>query len=751
MVRSSSGAFTPMAASGQPVSMTVRPSVTGLRIIRVLATCAIVAIAAPVFLVGTARAQESTEAVRSRSLVRLAPPTQSASPQRPERAIQRDIPFTDMIRRAVAAGTRDSTGRPGRNYWQLWMDYTIDARLDAATSVITGRETAVIHNNSPTPMTSVQLRLDQNIFTPNALRLEDVTEITDGMNVTSLAVNGQPVNLHPPPGGRGGRGGQQPLTEPIAVGMDLTSARIVLPTPVASQSTATITAEWNFRVPRADNGRGLRMGRWADSLYQLAQWYPRVAVFDDLRAGGWDTDPYLGPSEFYNNFGRFDVRLDVPAGWVVGATGVLQNPDEVLTPTARERLSHVLESDSTRTIVSADERGPGKSTASGDRLVWHFVADTAGDFAWATSDRFVWDATRATIPGKGPIPVYMLYPPGRAQAFANAGPLTRHALEFYSRLWMPYAFPKLTLADGPETGMEYPMFIMSTQGAADHETGHQWWPMTVGTNETWYGFMDEGFNQYMNILSAADRQHQPPVLDGRGQSYGRTSGDEREAPLVWDANYGGPMYSFQAYSKAPMMLSMLGGVVGDSAVWRAMSDYAKAWRFKHPSPWDYAFFMSNALHQDLGWFWYYWLFTTDAVDGSIQSVTSSGAHTTVTVRQSGDMPSPVVLKVQFAPTGPAIRTMPNAKMADDTTAILTWPVDVWFGGSRTFKADLDFGRPIRRVVLDPMCRFPDDDASDNVWPREPEPAAPAGGRGGRGGGGGGGGGGGFGRGSACVN
>jgi hypothetical protein len=256
--------------------------------------------------------------------------------------------------------------------------------------------------------------------------------------------------------------------------------------------------------------------------------------------------------------------------------------------------------------------------------------------------------------------------------------------------------------------------------------------MMVGVNETWYGWMDEGFNQYMNTLSSADRNKVPANLDGMGQSYGRTSGEEREGPLMWNANYGGPMYGYQAYSKSPLMLSMLGGIVGDTAVWRAHSDYAKAWLFKHPSPWDYMFFMSNALKRDLGWFWYYWLFTTESVDGSIAGVTTAGNRTTVTVRQDGQMPSPVVLRVTFAKDGPAIRPMKNAVMTDSTTAVVTWPVDVWFNGSRTFKAVLEFGpRPIEKITFDPYCRFPDRDPSDNTWPKAAvQAAAPAGGPGG---------------------
>ncbi len=644
----------------------------------------------------------------------------------PARAIRHDIPLTDMIQRAFAAHTRDSAGVPGPKYWQLWTDYTINAQFEPSTGFLDGHERIVVHNNSDSTMREIVMRLDQNIYRANVPKAEAVPQITDGMQLTSLWVNGEPVDLNPPPRRRRfGPNAEPPKIILAAYNVDETSATITLPNPVPAHDTVTLEANWHFTVPKVPEGmRGMRMGAWGDSLYQVGQWYPRVAVFDDLREGGWDTDPYLGPSEFYNNFGHFDVKLDLPAGWLVGATGILQNPGEVLSPTERERLARVLQSDSVQHIVTSAEFGPGKATATGDRLVWHFVADTAGDVAWATSNQFMWDATRADIPSKGYVPVNIMYLPGDSARYAPAPQIATHALEFYSKLWIPYAFPVLTMVDGPELGMEYPMFIMSSSGAADHEIGHQWWPMTLGTNETWYGFMDEGFNQYMNVLSRDDVRHEnaPTSLDGYGQAYGRFSGNEREAPLMWDANYGGPLYSFQAYLKAPMMLSMLGGIVGDSAVWHAMSEYAAAWRFKHPSPWDYAFFMDRALHRDLGWFWYYWLFTTEAVDGSIQNVRTSGARTTVTVREDGQMPAPVVLAVHFAPQGPAIRRTAHAKIVDDSTAEVTYPVDVWFDGSRTFNAVLDFGaRKIERIVLDPHCRFPDKDVEDNTWPRSAVP------------------------------
>jgi len=633
--------------------------------------------------------------------------------QAPERAVRRTIPITRSFARGLASGTRDSTGRPGPAYWQLRTDYRIEARLDPAAGTVSGSETVTIVNPSDSALRDIVLRLDQNMFAPNVARADPVAALSDGIAITRVVANGTAI--------RADSAG--------AAWSRTTVARIRLATPIAAGGQGTLVIDWNFRIPDIPaNRRGDRMGRWGSRLVQLAQWYPRVAKFDDLR--GWDTDPYLGNSEFYNNFGSFDVRLDVPAGWLVGATGVLTNAAEVLSPTVRERLARVIQSDSQVVIVGPDERGAGKATATGDRLVWHFTADSVADFAWAASNEFLWDATRATIPGRGPIPVHLLYLPEHAN-YKQVGPWARHALEYYSALWMPYAFPQLTQVDGPEGGMEYPMLIMSGPGfgVTDHEIGHEWWPMMVGVNETWYGWMDEGFNSFMNPLSGADFRKQEASLNGLGQRYGQLSGNEVEAPMMADANYMGPLYSFTTYGKAPMMLSSLGGVVGDSAVIHAMAAYAKDWRFKHPSPWDFMFAMNRELRQDLGWFWYYWLFTTESVDGSISGVETKGSTTSVTVRQDGDMPSPVVLLVDFAPEGPAIKPMKGAVLTGNA-AVVTWPVDVWFRGSRTFMARLEFGqRKIVKITLDPDARFPDRNTADNVWPRAaagpPPVAAPS--------------------------
>lgn len=648
----------------------------------------------------------------------------------PPRAVRRDIPITNSIARAFAAGTRDSTGMPGRNYWQLRTDYAIDVSLDPATQHLTGTARITLHNASPDTLREIGMRLDPNYFIGTAPHASPwvPAEVTDGMRISRMTVNGTPVNIasNAPvteAGAQGFSGAQRQgmapgsqLTENILVNGRSTNARVRLMSPILPGGRAVLEVAWTHKVPGGPGTGHRTTQRWADTLFQPTQWYPRIAVYDDLR--GWDPEIYLGPSEFYNNFGTFDVNIDVPAGWIVSGTGVLQNPEQVLTAHAREQLAKVTQSDAVTMIVGPDEIGPGNATAnsSNGRLVWRFHADTVNDFAWATAKKFVWQATRATIPEKGPVPIHMVFLPGRANLFARAPEIVRHSLEFYSKLWFPYQFPQLTMQDGPSSGMEYPMVINSNQGAADHEAAHQWWPMVVGNNETVYGWMDEGFNQYMNILSGADAAGRPAVLDGLGQRYGSMAGNETEAPMMWNANYGGPNYGYATYSKTPLMLSMLGAIVGDSAVQRAHREFASHWFFKHPSPWDWMFSMNRALGQDLGWFWYSWLFTTASVDGRIADVKTTGTRTAVTVAQDGDMPAPVVLQVTFASQGPAIKPMRNTVMVDDTTAVVTIPVNVWFNGARAVTTTLDFGgRRVERVVLDPARRFPDRNPNDNEW------------------------------------
>ena len=332
--------------------------------------------------------------------------------------------MTNSIRKAFEAGTRDFSGKPGPNYWQLETDFTIQVSLDPHTQTLTGTEKILVHNNSKDDWDRIVLRLDHNIFRADVPRgFSTPAEQTEGMVVTRINVAGESIDLTEI------RQGRNQAPKPGVSGLTKTVATVYLAQPIKAGSKTEVEIDWHTKLPGGPNGMGHRMTQRFDStLFQPTQWFPRLAKYDDLR--GWETSPYLGPAEFFNNFGSFDVSITVPGGWIVSGTGILQNPKEVMTAASLERFGKILESDEETTIVGEDERGPGKATAAGEKLTWHLVADKVNDFAWAASADFIWKGTRAIIPGKGYVPIYMVYEPERAASYANAAEITRHAMEF---------------------------------------------------------------------------------------------------------------------------------------------------------------------------------------------------------------------------------------------------------------------------------------------------------------------------------
>ena len=590
------------------------------------------------------------------------------------------------MERAYAMGTRDSSGAPGSHYWQQRVDYNIDAKLDVATAILHGSETATLHNESPDTLKRVVLRLYQNYFRPEVERNDYVTDITDGITIEKLSINGESIVLND--------------TKRYAVNARI--ATVPLTVPATPGSDVKIEATWHFTVPNVDTTeRGERMGRFDHSLYQIAQWYPQVAMYDDIR--GWDTDQYLGYAEFYNQFGSFDVHITVPGGWLVGATGNLENPTEVLSQRTRDRLALAMRVDSTVHVVSLNERG-ATATASGATLTWHFTAPMVNDFAFAASRDYLYDATHANIPGKSAIPVNVLFlPRDTLYRTNNTAALGRFALEQHSKFLFPYEFAQGTIADGPETGMEYPMIIFSGSSfdVTVHEFGHEWFPMTVGSNETRYGWMDEGFNEFIDSYALSANEKKPARLNDGSASYLRVAGTEEEAPMMWLTDYAGPRRSIPTYTKATLAFNALGAIVGDSAVNRAFAAYATAWRFKHPTPWDFFASMNHSLGKNLDWFWYQWFFTTYTFDQSIERVRVSHDSAEVVIRDKGDMVMPVIVRATYS---------------DGSSETIAPPADVWFKGLRAFALVIPLrGKSLKSVTLDPDHRFQDTNRLNNEW------------------------------------
>ena len=592
---------------------------------------------------------------------------------------------------------RTGSGRPGPRYWQQRVDYRIAATLDPARNEIRGRETIRYTNRSPESLPYLWFHVEQNICAP--------TSVTNQLNQPPLVFLGSTFDFSCQ-GFRGGgtldsaRVGGRPVT-PVKFG---TTMRIDLPQPLASGATLDIDFVWHFNVPGMGAGR---MGH-DGALYEIAQWYPRVAVFDDVR--GWNHEPYIGAGEFYLEYGSFDVALTVPASYVVAATGTLRNPEQVLTPAQRERLTRARRSESPVAIVSRDEAGNAERTRPTTRgtLTWRFTADSVRDFAFAAAPNFRWDAS--SYDG---ILIQTMYRPS-ADKWEEANRMGREAIKYFSEQWYRYPYTHATTVEGPVEGMEYPMltFVPNSPTREDqqwvlaHEFGHQWFPMVVGSNERLYPWMDEGFNTFIDLAHAAKYFAGTPYGDSIEvhplHLYADHGRPGNEQPLiarpveVRDLFWGG-------YQKPALMLQLLRyEVLGPERFDHAFRAYIRAWAFKHPTPADFFRVMRDASGVELDWFWRGWIFTTSRLDQSVDSV-SAGADgaPVIHVSNRGTMVMPAELAIVF----------------DDGTRTTTkLPVEMWNLGTR-FGYRVPERKRVRSVEVDPRKAMPDIDRANNSWPR----------------------------------
>jgi hypothetical protein len=617
------------------------------------------------------------------------------------------------FRAAVERGTRTRTGAPGPRYWQQRPRYRIEAELEPATTTLRGTARIAYRNASPDTLRSMVLNLYQNVFAEGVVRNRYV-RVTGGTTLDRVAVGGQQLSRLTP---RDIAIAVEPLRgAPTGFAVEGTLGRLVLPRPLAPGDSTVVEVAWHQRVPPAGTFRTA----WEDALggraFQIAQWYPQVAVYDDLR--GWNATPYLGDGEFYLPYADFDVALTLPAGWLVAATGELQNPDEVLTPEARRRLAAAVRSDTvTRVVTEADLRaGNATRPAREGRLTWRFHARDVRDFAFATSDRYVWDAAHATVPADGggtrPVAVHAFYRPG-APHWEEAARFAQHATDFLSRRLIPYLYPQVTVAEGPVGGMEYPMvnFIgkfpqrTSLYGVIAHEVAHQWFPMMVGTDEAAYAWLDEGAASFYETLASADFFRTPPDFATDRDQYLRVAGTEAEVPMMRHTDLVSPFGArvVAAYRKPATLFRALQAVVGDEVFRRAIDTFASEWLLRLATPWDFFHTFERVAGRDLDWFFHPWWFETGVLDHAIEQVEGAETGTVrVVVRDLGDNPMP---------------TPVTATTAAGRTVTAAIPVETWLTGTRTATLTLQAPGPVVRVEIDPDHLFPDVNRENNVWTR----------------------------------
>jgi hypothetical protein len=605
---------------------------------------------------------------------------------------------------------RTGAGTPGPEYWQQRVDYSIDASLEAG-NVIRGRQVVTYTNNSPDPLPYLWIHLEQNLFRPDstgALATEPETRFgprgfDGGFNIHSCRLAGEggadlPLHIHD------------------------TLARLDLPSAVEPRGgRVSFEVSWSFKVPPFGADR-MGMQEVKDgTIFQIAQWFPAVAVYDDVH--GWNTLPYLGQGEFYTNFGDYDVRLSVPRDHIVAATGVLRNPQEVLTETQRERLTRARESESPVMIVDEAEVARPESRPAGEGpLTWRFVAENVRTFAWASSAAFLWDACfleesgpRARGAGDpGGTLVMSVYPREALPLWRQSSRMLRFSIDHYNRRWHRYPWPTATNVNGIVGGMEYPMIIFCAEredehglyGVTTHEIGHNWFPMLVNTDERRHGWMDEGFNTFVNIYS--ERAYFKDDSRGRGQAaeMAREMARRQQQPMatvpdqVWRGRLGHLIYGKTAAALYLLREEVLGPERFDDAFRR----YIDQWAFKSPQPADFFRCMEDAAGADLAWFWRGWVLETGTLDQAIADVRIDPQRGWVlaTFDNRGELVMPVRYRVTYA---------------DNTAEDRRLPVEAWSTTNRWVAAWEAQGREVVRIEIDPDGVMPDVDRSNNVWIR----------------------------------
>ena len=616
---------------------------------------------------------------------------------------------------AVRNGTRSQTGAPGARYWQQRVRYSIQASLDPATRRINGTERIVYHNRSPNALSQVVFNLYQNLFTEEFTGKNSPLN-TGGVTLTKFVYNGTAVG---PLTQQQYEANQRENRPSVGYLTTATISRVRLPSPIAPGDSAVFEIDWNFRVPPSMAPRTGFEDALGGRVLQVAQWYPQIAVYDDVV--GIDVTPYREQGEFYLEYGDFDVALTLPAGWTVGATGELQNAEEVLPAPVLGRLRRTMTSDAPVEVVTEADLDARRATrpGTGGKVTWRFRARDVRDFAFGTSGRYVWRAGRIRIPGGDgrtrDVAMHVLNRPGAAGWAQVPGDL-RHTIEFYSAALIPYIYPQITAVEGPVAGMEHPQLVFI--GRVDdpdvmrylviHEAGHEWFPMMVQQDEAAYAWMDEGLNTYYDELAQHAAVPDSQFHGGSLRGYLEIAGTRTESPLSTHIDrVESEAWGVAGYSKPALLTRALRSIVGDETFERTMRTYTRDWLLKHPTPWDFFNAFEREHGQDLDWFWHPWWFTTRTLDQAVAAVEPMAGGVRVTVEDRGRIAVPTRLLLTLQGGATVRAEIPVARWLD--------------GGTRSVAIEVPAAAPVVRVEIDPEEFFPDVRPENDVWPAAAAP------------------------------
>jgi hypothetical protein len=572
-------------------------------------------------------------------------------------------PFDDKFRQLdellpTPTSTRTASGAPGHAYWQQRADYRIRATLDEARRAVSGSETVTYHNNSPDTLGYLWVQLDQNMFRADSdNRTIASYPSRDAWRSGGVEAGGAPAGLNFEAArflfeSRKFDGGYKIASvtddagRPLHTVVNKTMMRIDLARPLKPGERFAFNVSWSFNVPETTVlGRRMGFERFdkedKNDLFEIAQWYPRMAAYYD--AHGWQNKQYLGDGEFTLEFGDFDVELSVPADHIVAATGELQNPGDVLSSTQRQRLAQARTAKEPVVIVSQQEAEANEKGRATTNKTWHFSAKNVRDFAWASSRKFIWDAQGFKKDATDVLA--MSYYPKEANPLWGkySTQAVIHTIDQYNKYAFDYPYPVAISVNGPVFGMEYPMISFNGSrptkdkktGAITyskrakyglisviiHEVGHNYFPMVVNSDERQWTWMDEGLNSFLEFLAEQAWEEHYPSSRGEARNITTYMKSQNQVPIMTNSE-SVTQRGNNAYAKPATALNILREtILGRELFDFAFREYATRWKFKRPTPADFFRTMEDASGTDLDWFWRGWFYTTDHVDVSVDGIT----------------------------------------------------------------------------------------------------------------------------------
>jgi hypothetical protein len=542
------------------------------------------------------------------------------------------------LKKAYKNKTRSNDGWPGIKYWQNTAHYYITITATPPDKTIKGHEQISYINNSPDTLGALVFKFIQNIHKPGVTRLGDVSGdfLTDGVHVDSYAENGEAKNW-----GQTNSG---------------TIQFIRLSTPLMPHDSVSLAFNWHFEI---STGKG-REGAIDSTTYYLAYFYPRVAVYDDI--SGWDDIEHNDALEFYNDFNDYVLNVKVPKNYIVWATGNLQNSVDVLQPQYLQRLNESMKTDNTIHVVAAADLKTKNITTQTELNTWTFAYNDISDMALGLSDHYVWDASSVIVDNKTKrrASIQSAYNDTAAD-FHHVVEFGQSALTFLSMKWpgLPYPFPKMTVFQG-YAGMEYPMMandetysdLNFSRFVEEHEISHTYFPFYMGTNETRYGFMDEGwattfellYNRSVMSKDSADEFYRR----FRVNSWIEDDNADEDLPIITPGeNLGERALGNNEYGKPSLAYLALKDMLGDDLFRKCLLGFMSRWHGKHPVPWDFFYSFNNVSDMNLNWFWSAWFFSNNYIDLAVETVHPVSNGQQIVIRNIGGFPVPVDIQLNF--------------------------------------------------------------------------------------------------------